>query len=319
MTGFLTRRFGQSVVVIFLVTLFTFILTRILPGGAARAILGPRASPPEIQAFNVDNGLNLPLPQQYLFYLGQLIQGHLGFSYRLNESVTGLLSDRLPKTLLLLSIATALALLVAIPIGILQAVRRNKLADYFFTTVAFVLYSMPAFWLALVLIMIFAVSLSLLPPEGPQGDIRTYLTDPTQLVALVLPVAALALTTIALFSRYMRSSMLDNLVQDYVRTARAKGVSNRGILYKHVLRNALIPIVTLLGLSLPGIFSGALITESVFNYPGMGLLFWDSAQTRDYPVLLGVTVVVALATVVGNLLADIGYAVVDPRVRITAS
>lgn len=319
MTGFLTRRFGQSVIVVFLVTLFTFILTRILPGGAARAILGPRASPPEIQAFNVDNGLNLPLPQQYLFYLGQLIHGNLGFSYRLNESVTGLLSDRLPKTLLLLGISTALALAVAIPIGILQAVRRNKLEDYFFTSAAFVLYSMPAFWLALVLIVIFAVNLSLLPPEGPQGDIRTYLTEPTQLLALVLPVAALGLTTIALFSRYMRSSMLDNLVQDYVRTARAKGVSNRGILYKHVLRNALIPIVTLLGLSLPGIFSGALITESVFNYPGMGLLFWDSAQTRDYPVLLGVTVVVALATVVGNLLADIGYAVVDPRVRITAS
>ena len=134
----------------------------------------------------------------------------------------------------------------------------------------------------------------------------------------MLPVAALALVAIALFSRYMRSSMLDNLVQDYVRTARAKGVSTSGVLYRHVLRNALIPIVTLLGLSLPGIFSGALITEAIFNYPGMGLLFWDSAQTRDYPVLLGVTVVVAVATVVGNLLADVFYAVVDPRVRIAA-
>jgi len=142
-----------------------------------------------------------------------------------------------------------------------------------------------------------------------------YLNDP-ELTALILPVASLALVTIALFSRYMRSSMLDNLVMDYVRTARAKGVSNAGVLYRHVLRNALIPIVTLLGLSLPGIFGGALITEAIFNYPGMGFLFWDAARTRDYPVLLGITIVVAVATVVGNLLADLFYAVVDPRVRI---
>jgi peptide/nickel transport system permease protein len=167
------------------------------------------------------------------------------------------------------------------------------------------------------LIIVFAVNLNLLPPEGPQGAISTYL-DPGKIAALVLPVMSLALVTIALFSRYMRSSMLDNLVQDYVRTARAKGVSTTGVLYGHVLRNALIPIVTLLGLSLPGIFSGALITEAIFNYPGMGLLFWDSSQTRDYPVLLGVVVVVAVATVVGNLLADVFYAVVDPRVRVAA-
>lgn len=316
MTGFLVRRFAQSVVVVFGVTLFTFFLTRILPGGAARAILGPRASPPAIAEFNAENGLNLPIWQQYVFYLNQLLHGNFGFSYRLNESVTGLLHDHLPKTIILLGISTLLALAVAIPIGITQAVRRNKAEDYFFTTFAFVLYSMPPFWLALILIIWFAVDLSILPPEGPQGDISTYL-DPAQLSGLVLPIAALSLTTIALFSRYMRSSMLDNLVQDYVRTARAKGLSNRAILYRHVLRNALIPIVTLLGLSLPGIFSGALITEAVFNYPGMGLLFWDAAQNRDYPVLLGVTVIVAFATVLGNLLADIGYAVVDPRVRIT--
>lgn len=316
MTGFLVRRFAQSVVVVFGVTLFTFILTRILPGGAARAILGPRASPLAIAEFNHDNGLDLPIWQQYVFYLNQLLHGQFGFSYRLNESVTGLLHDHLPKTIILLGISTLLALAVAIPIGVTQAVRRNKVEDYAFTTFAFVLYSMPPFWLALILIIWFAVDLSILPPEGPQGDISTYL-DPAQLSALVLPVAALSLTTIALFSRYMRSSMLDNLVQDYVRTARAKGLSNGEILYRHVLRNALIPIVTLLGLSLPGIFSGALITEAVFNYPGMGLLFWDAAQNRDYPVLLGVTVIVAFATVLGNLLADIGYAIVDPRVRIT--
>ena len=317
MTGFLVRRLGQSGIVVLGVTIITFVLTRLLPGGVARAILGPRASPIEIADFNHTNGLDLPGWQQYFYYLGQLAHGNLGFSYRLNESVGGLLQDHLPKTIILLGISTLVALAIAVPLGMMQAVRRNRLEDYFFTSLSFALYSMPPFWLALILIVFFSANLNVLPPVGPQGAISTYL-DPAQISALVLPVAALALVTIALFSRYMRSSMLDNLVQDYVRTARAKGVSTTGVLYRHVLRNALIPIVTLLGLSLPGIFSGALITEAIFNYPGMGLLFWDSAQTRDYPVLLGVTVVVAVATVVGNLLADVFYAVVDPRVRVAA-
>ncbi|TMB88243.1 MAG: ABC transporter permease [Chloroflexi bacterium] len=316
MTGFLLRRLGQSAVVVLGVTIITFVLTRLLPGGVARAILGTRASPVSIAEFNRDNGLDLPTWQQYLFDLNQLLHGNLGFSYRLNEGVGTLLGDHLPKTIILLGASTLLALAIAVPLGIMQAVRRNKVEDYFFTTLSFALYSMPTFWLGLILIIFFSVDLNVLSPQGPQGDISTYL-DPEQLASLVLPVVTLALVTIALFSRYMRSSMLDNLVQDYVRTARAKGVSNTGVLYRHVLRNALIPIVTLLGLSLPGIFSGALIVEAIFNYPGMGLLFWDSARTRDFPVLLGVTLVVAVATVVGNLLADIGYAVVDPRVRIT--
>jgi len=315
-TGFLVRRLGQSAIVVLGVTILTFVLTRLLPGGVARAVLGTRASPVAIADFNHANGLDLPGWQQYFIYLNQVIHGNLGFSYQLNESVVDLLKDHLPKTIILLGVATLLTLAVAIPMGVLQAVRRNKLDDYFFTTLSFALYSMPIFWLGLILIVIFSADLNVLPPEGPQGDIGTYL-DPTQISSLVLPVVTLALVEVALFSRYMRSSMLDNLVLDYVRTARAKGVSTTGVLYGHVLRNALIPIVTLLGLSLPGIISGALIVEAIFNYPGMGLLFWDSAQKRDYPVLLGVVLVVAIATVVGNLLADIGYAVVDPRVRVT--
>jgi peptide/nickel transport system permease protein len=316
MTGFLARRLGQSAIVVLGVTILTFVLTRLLPGGVARAVLGTRASPVAIADFNHANGLDLPGWEQYFIYLNQVLHGNLGFSYQLNESVVDLLKDHLPKTIILLGVATLLTLAVAIPMGVLQAVRRNKLDDYFFTTVSFALYSMPIFWLGLILIVIFSADLNVLPPEGPQGNISTYL-DPTQISSLVLPVVTLALVEVALFSRYMRSSMLDNLVLDYVRTARAKGVSTTGVLYGHVLRNALIPIVTLLGLSLPGIISGALIVEAIFNYPGMGLLFWDSAQKRDYPVLLGVVLVVAIATVVGNLLADIGYAVVDPRVRVT--
>jgi peptide/nickel transport system permease protein len=172
---------------------------------------------------------------------------------------------------------------------------------------------MPAFLLGILLILVFAIKFPIFPPEGPQGEGVAVLF--TNFNALVLPIVSLTLITIALFSRYMRSAVLDNLSEDYVRTAKAKGASERRVLLRHVLRNSLIPIATLLGLLLPAVFAGALITESVFNYPGMGYLFYQSALNQDYPVLLGITVVVAVATVVGSLLADIAYAVLDPRVR----
>ena len=183
------------------------------------------------------------------------------------------------------------------------------------TGLLFVFYSMPVFWLGLILIVIFAVNLGWLPSGGPQGGLSTY---PGQLERLVLPIATLTLVTIALFSRYLRSAMIESLVQDYVRTARAKGASLNRVMLRHVLPNSLFSTITLLGLSIPYIFSGALIVEALFNYPGMGLLFWNAAQSRDYPVVLGVTLVVALATVLGNLAADLVYAVADPRVRYVA-
>jgi peptide/nickel transport system permease protein len=218
---------------------------------------------------------------------------------------------------ILVGISTLLALILAVPIGLLQAVRRNKVADHVFNGFSTVFYAMPSFLLCLLLILAFAIKFPILPPEGPQGSgIGAVFAE---FNALILPIAALTLINVALFSRYMRSAVLDNLTEDYVRTAKAKGASQRRILFRHVLRNSLIPIATLLGLSLPGILAGALITESVFNYPGMGLLFWQAAQQQDYPILLGVTVVVALATVAGSLLADLAYAVLDPRVRYVSS
>jgi peptide/nickel transport system permease protein len=317
MIAYLIKRTGTAILVIFGVTLVVMILEQLLPGGAARAILGQRATPAAIAAFNREHGLDQPFWVQYGLYVWGVLHGDLGTSYKLNEGVAYLIGLRLPKTLLLMALSYLVALAVAIPLGVLQAVRRNKvLEDYLPTGVTFFLYSMPVFWLALILVVIFSGTLRVLPPEAPQGPISTYWS---QLPALVLPVVTLALLTIALFSRYMRSSMLDNLVQDYVRTARAKGASEFRVLFRHVLRNSLIPIITLLGLNLPAIFSGALVTEAVFNYPGMGLLFWNSAQDRDYPILLGIVLVVAASVVAGNLLADIGYAIVDPRIRYTSS
>jgi peptide/nickel transport system permease protein len=315
LAAFLIRRVLQSIIVVLIVTLITFGLLRLIPGNVAVAVMGPSAyrNPAAIAQFNRVYGFDLPWYQQYFLWLGHLLRGDLGFSWKLNQSVASLLANRLPKTIILVGISTFVALILAVPIGVLQAVRRNKLTDHAFNAFSTIFYATPAFLIGIILILVFAIKFPILPPEGPQGEgLGVVITNFT---ALILPITSLALLTIALFSRYMRSSVLDNLTEDYVRTARAKGASERRVLIRHVLRNSLIPIATLLGLSLPGILAGALITEAVFNYPGMGYLFYQSASNQDYPVLLGFTVVVAVATVVGSLLADIAYAVLDPRVR----
>ncbi len=313
MTGFITRRLLQSIVVVLLVTVIVFILLHLLPGGPARAQLGARATPAAIANFNLQMGYDRPVPIQYWNWLKQLVTGDLGFSTKFNQSVASLIGERLPKTLVLTVLSTLFALAVAIPLGMIQAVKRNHVADYTITAGAFIFYATPPFFLGIVLIVVFAVYLPVLPAEAPQSSsIGVILSQPA---GLILPVLTLALVTIAQFSRYMRSSVIESLAEDYVRTARAKGADERSVLIRHVLRNSLIPVATLLGLSLPAIFSGALITEAVFNFPGMGQLFWTAAQTQDYPIMLGITVLVGVVTVIGSLLADLAYAVLDPRVR----
>jgi peptide/nickel transport system permease protein len=314
-TIFLLRRVLQSIIVILIVTVITFALLRAIPGNPAIAILGPNSfrNPGAIRQFDQQYGFDLPWYSQYWLWLRHLLAGNLGFSWKLNQSVASLLGTHLPKTIFLVGISTILALLLAVPVGVIQAVRRNKFVDHFFNGFSTVFYAMPAFLLGILLILFFAIKIPIFPPEGPQGEGLGVVF--TNFNALILPIISLTLITLALFSRYMRSSVLDNLTEDYVRTAKAKGASERRVLIRHVLRNSLIPIATLLGLSLPGIIAGALITESVFNYPGMGYLFYQAALNSDYPILLGITIVVAVATVVGSLLADIAYAVLDPRVR----
>jgi peptide/nickel transport system permease protein len=310
--AYLIRRVGQAVVVVFGVTVIVFILVHLLPGGEARAVLGLRATPESIRAFNRANGLDQPLLQQFGIYLGHLFEGNLGFSYHYDQSVGSLLAENLPKTVLLMGLAYIAAFLIGVPLGVYQAVRRNKIDDYLLTSLTFFLYSMPVFWLGILLILFFAVRLNVLPPGAPQGSFENVISHPT---GLVLPVLTLALVTIAWFSRYARSAVMDNLVQDYVRTARAKGLTQPAVLRRHVLRNSMIPMITLIGVALPWVFSGALVVEAIFNYPGMGLLYWNAAQVQDYATLLGVTLVAGIATVVGSLLADVLYLVVDPRVR----
>src|SRR5215475_256528 len=272
MTGFLIRRTLQSLLIVFLVTVFTLALVHLFPGGPIRSLLGPRATPEQVAYYNRLYGFDQPFYVQYLKWVGQILQGNFGYSAKLNQTVTSLIAQDLPKTIVLV-------------------------------------------FVGLLLIEWFAIDIPLFPPFAPQGNtVAQILSDPR---ALVLPVAAYAFVLYALWSRYMRSSVMDNLVQDYVRTARAKGASERRVLWGHVFRNSLLSIITLLGLSLPLLVAGAIFVEVVFNYPGMGLAFYQAALNVDYQVLLGFTLLATLATILGNLLADVGYAVLDPRVRYT--
>jgi peptide/nickel transport system permease protein len=313
LTGYIIKRFLQSLVVLLLVTMIMFVMFHMLPGNPARAELGVKAQPAAVAAFDRLQGLDKPIWYQFWIYLDHLVHGNLGFSYIQNASVALLFAQRFPKTIVLLTLATVVAIVVAMPLGVLQAVRRNKVDDYILTGASFVFYSFPTFWLGIVLIEIFAISLHVFPPMAPEGTSLGAILSDWQ--GMVLPVTTLALVSIASYSRYMRSAMIDSLAQDYIRTAKAKGLSKRAVLFRHALRNSLIPMATLVGLSIPGVVSGAVITESVFNYPGVGLLFVQSADSEDFSVLLGLTLVAAVGVIVGNLVADICYAILDPRIR----
>jgi peptide/nickel transport system permease protein len=311
--GYLIRRVIQTIIVTLIVTIITFVLLHLVPGGEVRAVLGLRATPSEIAADSKAWGFDQPLYIQYLKWLWQLLHGNFGYDIKQAAPVSTLLWQALPRTIVLAFIGTAVGLLIGIPLGIFQAVRRYSALDHIVTGVGFVGYGSPTFFVGLLLVQWFAIDLHIFPAFAPQAtSIVGILSDP---VALVLPVVTYAFVAFALWSRFMRSSVLDNIVQDYVRTARAKGASERRVLWGHIFRNSLITIVTLLGLQLPVIIGGSIFIEVVFNYPGMGLLFFQSALNTDIQMMLAITVITTVLTIVGNLLADIGYAMLDPRVR----
>jgi peptide/nickel transport system permease protein len=313
MTSYLIRRSLQAVVVVIGVMVLTFVMVHLEPGSAALATLGTKATASRIAVFNHQYGLDKPLPEQFVTYVRQVLHGNFGISYSQQQPVATLIAQRLPRDAVLLGFSTVLSLLIALPLGIYQAVRRNSVGDHIATIITFVLYSMPDFFFALMLIAVFAVQLHVLPPEAPQAtSVAGILADPR---ALILPVVTLTLVTVAGYSRYMRSSAIDVLAQDFIKVTRAKGLPERLVLSRHLLRNALLPVITILGLSAPSIVAGAVIAEEVFNYPGMGLLFYQAATGHDFPIMLGSTLIVGVATVVGNLAADIAYGILDPRVR----
>jgi peptide/nickel transport system permease protein len=312
-TTFLIRRLLQAAVVLVLVSVFVYGLAWLLPGGPQQALIAGNGSGAQPGGLRSDHGLGGPAVAEYLRWLGQVTRGNLGHSYIENASVGSLLAASLPRTLALTLTATVIGVAVAIPAGLAQAVRRDTATDRLARALSYIGYGMPSFFLGSILILVFAVRLHWLGAEGPQSPgIAGVLADWRD---LTLPVLTLAVMTVAIFTRYVRSAAIDSLGHDYVRTARAAGAGQARVLSRHVLRNSLIPVITLAGLSIPRILAGALVVESLFNIQGMGWRLWQAAQKHDFPVLVGFTLVIGAGAVIGSLLADIGYAVADPRVR----
>lgn len=315
MIVFIIRRLAQSVPTIIGVSLLTFLLIHVAPGGPALALAGEKATPTQVAVLTHALGYDRPLHVQYAIWVKALLHGDLGYSYARQAQVATLIAQRLPPTLILMGSALMLSIVIAVPLGVYQAQQRGTPFDRTMSLVVFLAWSMPTFWFGAILIIFFAVDLHWFPVGGLQTIDTVRFDWPSRVAHLTMPAVTLAIVSLAGWSRYIRGSMVEQLREDYVRTAIAKGVPQRSVLFHHTLRNALIPFITLLGSAIPGLFGGAVITEQVFAYPGMGQLFWQSAVNRDYATLLGMTMMTALLVVLGNLAADVGYALVDPRIR----
>ncbi|MGB6578752.1 MAG: ABC transporter permease [Streptosporangiaceae bacterium] len=314
MVSYLVRRLVTSIVVVIGVSIFIFILLHAIYPSPARDVLGLSARPAQIAAWNKTNGYDDPVVVQYLRYMNNLLHGNLGYSYAENQTVLALFQERVWRSVYLSGISLLIAVVIALPLGIFQAVKRNSIGDNVATSAAFILYSMPSFFLGLILIQVFALTFPIFNFEASQSlSVWAVMGD---WYSMTLPIFTLALIVVASFSRYMRSSSMDVLAQDYIKVARAKGLPERLVLWRHLVRNASLPMVTLIGLSLPALLAGNLIIESLFNYQGLGLLFYESLNKVDYPVMLAYTLAGAVLVVIGNLIADIALTIADPRIRL---
>lgn len=304
------------------ITLITFTVIHLAPGKPTdlQTELNPKVSYEARERLEKLYGLDKPLGAQYWNWLSRLVQLDFGRSFQDDRLVLEKILERIPITLLISLLALILEFIIAVPIGVLSAVKHRSLLDKTLTVFVFVGFSAPGFWLALLCMEFFGIHLGWVPISG----IRSFGPETLSLIGkvldlgkhLILPVFTASLGGLAVISRYMRGNMLNVIRQDYIRTARAKGLPERVVIYKHALRNALLPVVTILGLSLPGLIGGSVISETIFGIPGMGRLFFDGVMARDYPVIMGILVVGAVLTLLGNLLADIAYGWVDPRIRI---
>jgi peptide/nickel transport system permease protein len=315
MLGYIVRRLLVAVIVVIGVALITFAILHYISPSPVYDVLGTKVSRAAVASWNKIHGYDRSEAAQFLSYLGNLVQGNFGYSYKLNQSVSALFHENAGRSAYLSGAALVLSLIIAVPLGIAQAVKRNSPGDYAATAINFTLYSMPSFFLGLILIQFLALDWGIFPPGVSDTVTSTWgaFTHPKQ---LFLPIVTLALLNVASYSRYMRSSALDELAQDYIRLARAKGLSEKAVLTRHLLRNACLPVITLVGLSIPYLVAGNLLIEVLFNYPGLGLLFYTALGDQDYNVMLAYTLLGALLTVLGNLFADVAIATADPRVRL---
>ncbi|MBP7055632.1 MAG: ABC transporter permease [Candidatus Omnitrophica bacterium] len=322
MVSYILRRLIGLIPVFFGITLISFLVINLAPGKPTDLAtnMNPKVSYEARMRLEKLYGLDKPIHIRYVDWLKRFVLLDFGRSYVDQRTVLSKIADRLPVTLFLNILALAVMLVIGIPLGILSAVRRGTLTDRLTTIVSFVGFSAPEFWLALLGMSLFGITLHWLPISGIKSldfeyfDFFRKIAD--VLRHIILPVGIAALGGIAGISRYMRSSMIGIIGQDYIRTARAKGLKESAVIYRHALRNALLPVITILGLSVPGLIGGAVIFESIFAIPGMGRLFYDSVMARDYPTIMGVLSIGAILTLLGNLLADLAYSYADPRIRL---
>ncbi|MBN6205857.1 ABC transporter permease [Ralstonia pickettii] len=313
MVRFLLNRLGQSIILLFLVTVITFFLINLAPGGPS-SVMRMDASPEERQAMVEKLGLDQPVLVRYVDWLKNALQGDLGISFTSSEPVIQRIAERLPYTIELTLFTIAISVIVGIFFGVLSAIKRGKAQDHVINFISVIGLSVPAFWLGLMLILLFSVTLGWLPSSGVGArgaDFNLW----GWISHLILPVLILTTTVLPNIVRFTRSSMLEVISQNYIRTARAKGAKESVVLYIHALRNALIPVVTIIGMLIPRLLSGAVITEAIFGWTGIGTLIIDAARGRDYPLVMGVTVVITIVVVLSSLIVDLLYSRIDPRVK----
>lgn len=323
MATYLLRRLLQSILTLLVISMILFGLISSVPGGIMSAYQeNPDFTAEDLARLEAKYGLNDPVPVRYLKWLGNTLQGDFGNSFISKRPALEEIGDRLPNTMLLMGVMLIVTLLIAVPLGIISAIKQYTWFDHITTTLAFAGQSLPVFWFGLLLIIVFSVTLkgadgkALLPGSGMYT-----LGAPFSLIDriehLILPVTMLAFVSAAGYMRYLRSSMLDVINEDYVRTARAKGARERVVIFKHAMRNALIPLVTLIGLDLPSLFGGALFTETIFAWPGIGRLYFTAALKTDYPVVMAVLIIYSALIILSSLLVDVIYAILDPRIRLS--
>ncbi len=319
MKSFVLKRLLQSIPILLGVSLLSFFIMHLAPGDPTALFTDPNVNPTELARIRANWGLDKPIIVQYFYWLGNALRGNFGTSYMTGMPVVTEILERLPATLLLMITSFIITLLITIPLGVISAVKKGKWFDNAVTIFSFAGMATPSFWLGLMLMLLFSVKLGWLPAvgmydplirdQGIGGRVWDIIRH------MILPVTTMTLLSLTGLTRYQRAAMLEVLNQDFIRTARAKGLSERIVIFKHALRNALIPIVTILGLSLPDLFGGAFIIETIFAWPGMGRLGVMAIFQRNYPLIMGIVMLSAVLIVLGNLLADIAYAWVDPRIR----
>lgn len=321
MGRFVLRRLLQMIPLLIGITLITFILTNAVPGSpVSNLAFNPNVSREDIERIETQLGLNEPLHIRYFVWVGNVAQGDFGLSLRNQRPVLDTILEKLPNTLLLTGTALVMSLILSIPVGVYSAVRRNSLFDNAATAGAVAGFSMPTFWLGLMVILLFAVKarewgLPITFPASGSHDLRDGGGLLDRLHHLFLPALTLAFVQTAAWTRYIRSQMLEVLSQDYMRTANAKGLKERIVIFRHGLRNAVLPLVTLLGIAIPDLFGGSLIIEQIFTWPGLGLLAFNSALNQDYTMVMGIVLFIGFLVILGNLIADVVYGLLDPRIR----